>query len=109
MARDQGDRLLACGKGRGAVTDVTETRGLRSTSLVHAWGNFTGQGRLDLVSFDGKGATLHAQQADGTFTVRPLELGTALDGGTPERLADLVKSDLKLYGDIVKAANIPQE
>jgi hypothetical protein len=81
VARDQGDRLLACGKGRGACMDVTETRGLRSTSLVHAWGNFTGQGRLDLVSFDGKGATLHAQQADGTFTVRPLELGTALDDG----------------------------
>jgi tripartite-type tricarboxylate transporter receptor subunit TctC len=46
---------------------------------------------------------------DPDFGKRLGELGTALDGGTPERLADLVKSDLKLYGDIVKAANIPQE
>jgi len=46
---------------------------------------------------------------DPDFGKRLGELGTALDGGTPERLADLVKSDLKLYGDIVKSANIPQE
>ena len=28
-------------------------------------GDFAGQGRLDLIAFDGKGVTLHAQQARG--------------------------------------------
>jgi hypothetical protein len=54
---------------------------LQSKSLAWAWGDFSGQGRLDLVSHDGKTVTLHAQQADGKFKAGPLDLGTALDGG----------------------------
>ena len=81
VARDKGDRLLSCEPETRKVTDVTATRGLQSTSQAYAWGNFNGQGRLDLVSFDGKTVTLHAQQADGKFKASPLDLGKALDGG----------------------------
>lgn len=81
VARDKGDRLFVCDGKTRKFADVTTERGLQSKSLAYAWGNVAGQGRLDLVSYDGKACTLHAQQADGTFKSRPLDLGKALDGG----------------------------
>jgi hypothetical protein len=81
VARDKGDRLLACEKGARQLTDVTATRGLQSASATYAWGDFNGQRRLDLISFDGKAVTLHAQQADGKFKASPLDLGKALENG----------------------------
>ena len=81
VARDKGDRLLSCDPKTRKFADVTADRGLQSKSLAYAWGDFSGQGRLDLVSYDGKTATLHAQQADGKFKSGPLDLGKVLDGG----------------------------
>jgi hypothetical protein len=81
VAGDNGDRLLACDPKTRTFADVTADRGLQSQSLAWAWGDFSGQGRLDLVSYDGKTVTLHAQQADGKFKSGPLDLGQALDGG----------------------------
>jgi hypothetical protein len=81
VARDKGDRLLSCDPKTRKFADVTADRGLQSKSLAYAWGDFSGQGRLDLVSYDGKTVTLHAQQADGRFKSGPLDLGKALDGG----------------------------
>ncbi len=81
VARDKGDHLLSCDPKTRKFADVTADRGLQSKSLAYAWGDFSGQGRLDLASYDGKTVTLHAQQADGKFKSGPLDLGKALDGG----------------------------
>jgi hypothetical protein len=102
VACESGDRLFVGAKGR-TFTDLTGDRGLQSKSQAFAWGDFAGQGRLDLISFDGKVATLHAQQADGKFLAKPLDLGgavstacvalAALDVGTPGRSGLLVSGD----------------
>ncbi|MEX0885534.1 MAG: VCBS repeat-containing protein [Phycisphaeraceae bacterium] len=63
------------------MADVTDELGLTSRSAMHAWGNFTGLGRLDLASFDGESLVLHAQGEDGTFEAQGLELGDALAEG----------------------------
>jgi hypothetical protein len=81
VACDRGDRLFVCGKRARKFQDLTETKRLRSKSAAFAWGDFDGDGRLDLISFDGKGLSLHAQQADGTFQARAWELPAALDHG----------------------------
>jgi hypothetical protein len=81
VARDQGDHLLACDAKSKEFSDITSARGLQSKSLAFAWGNFDGQGRLDLISFDGRALSLHAQQADGKFQARPLDLAGALENG----------------------------
>ncbi|MBM4019768.1 MAG: VCBS repeat-containing protein [Planctomycetes bacterium] len=81
VACDTGDRLLACEGAKRRLADLTAARGLRSKSHAFAWGDFAGQGRLDLISFDGKALSLHAQQADGTFQARPLDLGSVLEHG----------------------------
>jgi hypothetical protein len=80
-ACDQGDRLLACDRKSREFADLTSARRLQSKSRAFAWGDFSGQGRLDLISFDGATLSLHAQQADGTFQARPLPLAGALDNG----------------------------
>jgi len=80
VACDAGDRLLEVAKARSA-TDITAARGLQSKSQAFTWGDFARQGRLDLVSFDGKAVTLHAQQADGKFEGKLLDLGTAMSAG----------------------------
>jgi hypothetical protein len=102
VACESGDRLFAGAKGR-TFTDLTEARGLQSKSVAFAWGDFAGQGRLDLISFDGKVVTLNAQQVDGKFLAKPLDLGGAvstacvalasLDVGTKGRSGLLVSGD----------------
>jgi hypothetical protein len=77
VACESGDRLFVGAKGR-TFADLTGDRGLQSKSQAFAWGNFAGQGRLDLISFDGKVVTLNAQQADGKFLTKPLDLGSAV-------------------------------
>jgi hypothetical protein len=81
VARDQGDHLLVCDPKSRNFSDITAARRLQSKSRAFAWGDFSGQGRLDLISFDGQALSLHAQQADGTFQARPLDLPAALENG----------------------------
>jgi len=89
VACEKADRLFAWdGKSR-SFQDVTEKHALRSTSFAFAWGDMSGDGRLDLASWDGKNLTIRLQGADGTFTTSIsteltdcIALG-ALDVGTP--------------------------
>jgi hypothetical protein len=73
VASDKGDRLLRPGKD-GAFEDITEKVKLASRSRLATWGNFGGNGRLDLASYDGATLTIWTQAADGTFSpVKPGE------------------------------------
>src|SRR5208283_3748495 len=81
VACDQGDHLLVCDGKNRKFTDITAVRRLQSKSQAFARGDFDGKGRLNLISFDGKTLSLHAQQADGTFQARPLDLAGALENG----------------------------
>lgn len=66
----EGDRLFRFdGKG---MADVTHRHKLTSKSQVCTWGEFTGDGRLDLLSWDGEAFSLHVQKADGTFEAKAL-------------------------------------
>ena len=82
IACEQGDHLLACESKSGSFSDITASRQLQSKSHAFAWGDFSGNGRLDLISWDGKSMTLHAQQADGTFKARAHEIPGGVDGCT---------------------------
>ena len=65
LAGDAGDRLFRWdGKG---LADVTAKVGLATKSLVAAWGDFDGDARLDLASWDGKTLSVCLQKADGAF------------------------------------------
>ena len=79
LACDAGDRLYRWdGK---AMQDLTAKSGLASKSQAFAWGDFDGDGRIDLASWDGKALTLLAQKAEGTFTARAWDTGAALKEG----------------------------
>jgi hypothetical protein len=80
-ACEKGDRCFAWDGKDKKFADLTPARGLQSKSKAFAWGDFAGQGRLDLISFDGKALALHAQQADGKFKAQPLDLGKSLEHG----------------------------
>ena len=81
VARDQGDRLLIGNPKSRDFTDATASRRLASRSQAFAWADFNADGRLDLVSFDGRTLSLHAQQADGTFQAKSLALDGVLERG----------------------------
>jgi len=65
VASDAGDRLLAW-NGKG-FEDRTADRKLAGRSRQFAFGDFNGDRRLDLASWDGARIRLWAQNADGTF------------------------------------------
>ena len=81
VARDNGDRLLVYDATTQKFTDITEARGLQSKSQAFAWGDFSGQGKLALYSFDGKALSLHVPQADGKFKAQAVDAAAALAGG----------------------------
>ena len=73
VAGTEGDRLFRFdGKG---MADVTDRHKLTSKSRVCTWAEFTGDGRLDLLSWDGEALSLHVQKADGTFEAKALPGG----------------------------------
>ena len=81
VARDQGDHLLVCDAKSRNFTDITAARRLQSKSQAFAWGDFGGQGRLDLISFDGR--RFHSTRNRPTARSRPapLDLAGALENG----------------------------
>ncbi|RPI58188.1 MAG: VCBS repeat-containing protein, partial [Planctomycetaceae bacterium] len=82
IASDGGDKLFQFKDGKSE--DITAARKLTAKSQSVVWADFNFDGKLDLLSFDGKGLSLHTQQADGTFASSPLDAGDALKGGCTE-------------------------
>lgn len=78
IAADSGDKLFRYADGK--MADITVACKLTSKSQAFAWGDFDGNAKLDLASYDGKGLTVHSQQADGTFVVKTCDTGDALSG-----------------------------
>jgi hypothetical protein len=76
IAADPGDRLFRYADGK--MVDITAACQLKSMSRAFAWGDFDGNGTLDLASHDGTSLTLHRQQADGTFVAAVCDTGEAL-------------------------------
>lgn len=64
VASTGGDQLFVY----DASTEKVVARKLATKSLASVWGDFNGDGRFDLASFNGKVLTLLLQKADGTFT-----------------------------------------
>ncbi|MFB3891468.1 MAG: FG-GAP repeat domain-containing protein [Phycisphaerae bacterium] len=81
VATPDGDRLFRPAKD--GFEDITTKVKLAAKSRVAAWGNFSGEGRMDLASFDGKALRMWTQSADGTFA--PVEARV-----TPALPADVV-------------------
>jgi len=78
VAADKGDRLLVCDPKTRKFRDVAAEKKLNSASQLFAWGDFNGDGRLDLISLNGGTLSLHAQQAGGTFRSAALDLPVSL-------------------------------
>jgi hypothetical protein len=62
-----GDRLIGWDATRKEFADLTAARKLSAKSRAAAWGDFTGDGRLDLATWDGTTLRIIPQVADGTF------------------------------------------
>ncbi|MGD0897844.1 MAG: VCBS repeat-containing protein, partial [Thermoguttaceae bacterium] len=62
-----GDRVYRAAPKGGKPGDVTAEVKLGTASRVAVVGDFTGHGRADLLSWDGRSLQLAAQTADGTF------------------------------------------
>jgi len=96
LACDSGDRLFHFEEKPYKLVEETAKRKLTSKSQAVAWSDFNGDGRLDLLSWNGQGLGMCLQGADGTFAApKKVEgapagkcLGLAvLDSGTPGKVA----------------------
>lgn len=64
---DDGDRVFRPGTNGAMPTDVTKSLGLTSRSRAMTGGDFNGDGKADLASWDGKRVRLVLRKGDGTF------------------------------------------
>ncbi len=99
VASDGGDRLFRYDAGLPGFADVTARRKLAARSRAFAWGDFNGDGLLDLASWDGTSISIWRQDAKGAFSRgKPVWEGpgclglTAMDVGAGPRAALLVSS-----------------
>ena len=67
---DGGDRVYQAPAPEAQPADITAKLKLTTASKLAALGDFDGDGRLDLASWDGQAFKLAIRGADGTFTVR---------------------------------------
>jgi hypothetical protein len=81
VAAESGDRLYGWETKKKDFQDVTAQRGLASRSQAAVWADFTGKGKADLVSWDGKALTLWAQTADGRFPSQGVAVAVELKDG----------------------------
>ena len=79
LAAEAGDQIYRW-NGK-TMEDVTTKLELRAKSSVFAWGDFHGDGKLALASWDGKQLSVHRQKADGTFAAAVVQAGDALKDG----------------------------
>ncbi len=86
VGAEQGDRLYAWDGDKQAFSNVASGRGLASRTRAGAWADFSGNGRLDLASWDGKSLALWVQGADGKFTAAAVK-GEASAGNVVALLA----------------------
>jgi hypothetical protein len=113
---DKGDKLFVYDAASKTVKDVTAARKLTSKSVAVAWGDFSGDGKLDLASFDGKVLTVLVQKEDGTFLAQPVALAAeaaagcsvlaALDVGQKDKAGLLIAGGASplMLKDVVAAA-----
>lgn len=101
IASDAGDKVFGWDAATAALVDLTAKLKLSSKSVQSAWGDFNGDGLLDLASWDGKKLTLWLQGADGAFTpadvsIEPNKAGclglTAMEAGVAGRAGILWSS-----------------
>jgi len=81
VASSEGDRLFRYDGDAEEWTDATAGRKLISKSACGAWVDLDGDGRLDLLSWDGNAFGLQLQQQDGTFAAAADTLPAAPAGG----------------------------
>ncbi|MFI5381682.1 MAG: FG-GAP repeat domain-containing protein [Tepidisphaerales bacterium] len=79
LASEAGDQVFRWNEK--TMEHVTAKLALQSKSVAFAWGDFNGDGRLDLASWDGKQLRIHQQKADGTFTPVDVKAGDAFKDG----------------------------
>lgn len=105
VAGQGGDRLFRF-TGE-AFEDVTAERGLASRSIVHAWGDFDGDRRLDLASWDGRTLVIHHGQAEGGFHAVPCgEAAEVLKAGCSD-LATLDAAGSGRHALVVACGDLP--
>jgi hypothetical protein len=75
MLSDGGDRVYRAASKGQPPADITRQLKLATSSKVAAPGDFDGDGRVDLASWNGKALKLARQAPDGTFAVRSLKAG----------------------------------
>lgn len=96
-----GDRIIASGKPGAPPSDITRKLRLTTASQLAAPGDFNGDGRMDLATWDGKALEVATQGPDGTFGAeqwalpeavasRPWLSMQSLDVGVPGRPGLLV-------------------
>ena len=71
---DGGDRIYRV-SGAGRPVDTTADRKLTTTSKTLEAGDFNGDGRIDLASWDGKALRLALRGADDTFSSQVVSVG----------------------------------
>ncbi|MFO7898372.1 MAG: VCBS repeat-containing protein [Planctomycetota bacterium] len=70
-----GDRMFLYDREARKLKDVTGKLGLGSRSVAAAWGDFNGDGRIDLASWDGERLTTWLQNKRATFDAKPSGAG----------------------------------
>lgn len=75
---EAGDRVYHAARGEEKPSDVTAELNLSTASKAAVVGDFDGDGRMDLISWDGRALRLAAQTAEGTFAA-PKECGQLVD------------------------------
>jgi len=93
---DGGDHFIKRGT-KANPTDATNAVRLETTSKLVTFGNFAGNSRIDIVSWNGKELALAEQQAGGTFVSKPMGIAAtniaslaAIDVGNGKRSGIIV-------------------
>ena len=78
--------------------------GQRAVEETHSRGGL--QGDTDAKGIDRFLVALTLVGTDSLVVIGPEALGFQVEGGAPERLADLMRSESRKWGQVVKDANV---